>query len=284
MKINHPSIAPNYYDQAGNLRSGNRISRTLLTGVEDDPGNYRLAYGTGGDSSQWTTPRHHHNFEQIRWAMDGDYSVGNKRKLPKGWVGYFPESAYYGPQTISQDVTMLLLQYGGPTGQGFASVAQRRRGYDGLTARGGKLENGIYSWVDENGVHRNQDAFEAVWEEMNGRKIQYPESRYDDIILMNPEAFQWKPDATQPGVAHRNLGTFTEKDVRIGFVKLDAGATLRFGGEPATEILFLKSGVIAHGDDKHEELSAFGSAPEDSVEILTAAEPAELFYMKLPTY
>ena len=49
-------------------------------------------------------------------------------QTPAGWVGYFPESAYYGPQSISPDLTMLVLQFGGPSGQGFASVAQRRKG------------------------------------------------------------------------------------------------------------------------------------------------------------
>jgi len=283
VKVNHPTTAPNYYDQAGNLRSGDRISRTLLTGVEDDPGNYRLAYGTGGDSAQWTTPRHHHNFEQIRFPLEGDYSVGKNRKIPAGWVGYFPEAAYYGPQAISENVTMLLLQFGGPSGQGFASVAQRRKGYDGLTARG-TLQNGIFSWVDEQGKHHNQDAFEAVWEEMNGRKIVYPEPRYEDIILMNPATFEWIPDPDTPGVSRRNLGTFTEKEVRISFIRLESGASIEFGTQPSTEILFIKDGRISHDGTELETLTAIGSAPEDHVETLTATEPTELFYMKLPTF
>jgi hypothetical protein len=284
VQTNHPSIAPNYYDQAGNLRTGNRISRTLLTGVEDAVDNYRMAYGTGGDDANWTTPRHHHNFEQIRWAIDGDYSVGRNRVLPAGWIGYFPESAYYGPQSMSSNLSMLIVQFGGPSGQGYASVAQRRRGFDGLKARGGKLENGIYSWVDEQGVHRNQDAFEAVWEEMNGRKISYPEPRYDSIILINPETFRWIEDRNAPGVSRRNLGTFTEREVRIAFVRLEKGASLSLGTEPSAELMFLKEGQISHDGQVHEKLSAFGSAAGDGTETLTATEPSELLYVKLPTF
>jgi len=284
MQINHPSIAPNYYDQAGNLRNGNRISRTLLTGVEGAPSNYRLGYGTGGDDSKWTTPRHRHNFEQIRWAIAGDYSVGKNQVLPAGWVGYFPESAHYGPQSMSPNLTMLVLQYGGPSGHGFASVAQRRRGFDGLIAKGGKLENGIYGWVDEDGVHRNQDAFEAVWEEMNGRKISYPEPRYSNILLIDPEQFEWIGDRNAPGIARRRLGTFTERKVRIEFLRIAKGASLTFATENSDEILFLKEGILSHNGERHEKLSAFGSAADDRPEMLTAVEPAELFYVKLPTF
>jgi hypothetical protein len=284
MRTNHPSIAPNYYDQAGNLRSGTRISRTLLTGVENAPDNFRLGYSTGGDDGQWTTPRHHHNFEQVRWAIGGDYSVGTRQKLPEGWVGYFPEAAYYGPQSQSPDLTLLVLQFGGPSGQGYGSVAQRRKGLDDLLAKGGKLENGIYSWVDENGTHHNQDAFEAVWEQMNGRKITYPEPRYDSIILINPDAFAWTDDAASPGVHRRRLGTFTERDVKIGFVRLDEGAALPFGTEPSNEILFLASGAVGHGGDTHPALTAFGSSASEAAETLTALEPSELLYVKLPTF
>lgn len=284
MRTNHPSLAPNYYDQAGNLRSGNRISRTLLTGVEGAPDNFRLGYSTGNDDGQWTTPRHHHNFEQVRWAIEGDYSVGSRQKLPAGWVGYFPESAYYGPQSQSPDLTLLVLQYGGPSGQGYPSVAQRKKGLADLKARGGRLANGIYSWVDADGKHRNQDAFEAVWEQMNGRRIDYPEPRYDSIVLMNPASFAWIEDSAAPGVYRRRLGTFTEREIRIGFVRLDQGAHLDFGTEPSTEILFLADGTISHDGQQHEKLTAFGSAAGDSAETLTAATPAELLYIKLPTF
>lgn len=284
MKTNHPSKAPNYYEQAGNLRSGDRVSLTLLTGIEDDPGNFRLAYGTGGSTGDWTTPRHHHNFEQIRWALEGDYSVGRNKKLPAGWVGYFPESAYYGPQEISQNLTMLLCQFGGPTGLGFASVAQRRRGYDGLIARGGKLEKGLYTTVDEEGNKHNQDAFEAVWEEIYGRQVEYPEPRYDEIILMNPDAFDWIPDDRMSGVAWRHLGTFTEKEIRIAFLRVESGASITFGSQPSQEIVFVKSGSVIHDDVSHPELTAFGTMWSDDEQTLSAESDSELFYMKLPTF
>ncbi|MYS21819.1 hypothetical protein GA0115240_135284 [Streptomyces sp. DvalAA-14] len=285
MQTGHPEAAPNYYDQAGNLRTGTRISRTLLTGKEDAPDNFRLGYSYGGDDAQWTTPRHHHNFEQVRFVLDGEYSVASRRTLPAGWVGYFPESAYYGPQDINPTLTMLILQFGGPSGQGYASIAQRKKGLEDLKARAdGELKNGIFSWVDENGTHHNQDAFEAVWEQMNGRTIEYPPSRYADIILMNPDNFGWRDDPAAPGVAWKSLGVFSERLTKIAFARLEPGATLAFGQEPSNEIAFVVRGELDLNGDKHPALTAFGSSKEDEPVGLTATEATTVFYVKLPTF
>jgi hypothetical protein len=284
MQIGNPAVAPNYYDQAGNLRTGNRISRTLLTGTENAPDNYRLGYSYGGDDAKWTTPRHHHNFEQIRYVLEGEYSVATRRTIPAGHIGYFPESAYYGPQDINPELTMLILQFGGPSGQGYASIAQRKKGLEDLKKRDGELANGIWSWVDEDGVHRNQDAFEAVWETMNGRKIDYPPSRYEDIILINPDTFGWVPDEADPGTAWKLLGVFSERQTKIAFVKLDEGAHIELGTEPSNELAFIVDGRISAGGETHERLTAFGTAKQDAPDKLTAVEPTTLFYIKMPSF
>ena len=36
-----------------------------------------------------------------------------------GEIAYFPESAYYGPQEGGEDRIVVLLQFGGASGQGF---------------------------------------------------------------------------------------------------------------------------------------------------------------------
>ena len=284
MQANHPSSAPNYYDLAGNLRTGDRISSVLLTGKENAPDNYRFAYSYGGDSENWTTPRHHHNFEQVRYCLSGDYSIGKDKVLPSGWVGYFPESAYYGPQEQSSNMTMLVLQFGGPSLNGFASVRQRRTGYDSLLAKGGKFENGVHTWIDEKGQKHNQDAFEAVWEHMYGKKIEYPKPRFADAIIMNPQAYDWVKDPELRGVAHRRMGTFAEREVKIGFIRVEAGATLRFGVEKSVELMFLQEGKMSMGGKSFPQLSAFGTTADDSPVELRAEDPTELFYVKLPTF
>jgi hypothetical protein len=63
-----------------------------------------------------------------------------------------------------------------------------------------------------------------------------------------------------------------------------AGAALQFGTEPSNEILFLASGTIGHQGEAHQKLTAFGSAADEAPETLTALEPSELLYVKLPTF
>ena len=86
------------------------------------------------------------------------------------------------------------------------------------------------------------------------------------------------------GVARKMLGTFTERETRIGFVQLEKGASFTFGLEPAAEILFLQEGALTYNGTHHPTWSAFATAAGDGPETLVAAEDSELFYVKLSTF
>jgi hypothetical protein len=285
MQIGNPENVADFFAVAGDLRSsGKRNSKMLVTGTEGAVDNYKLSYGAGGNPEEWKTPRHRHNFEQIRHPLRGDLIIGHNTIVPEGWVSYFPESCWYGPQVRKPDLSMIVLQFAGPSGYGYDTARELRSGMDALTARGGEFKNGMYSWVDADGKHRNQDAAEAIYEANRGEKIVYPPARYDRLLTFNPAAFPWVEEPDRPGVSHKWMGTFTEKEIRFGFIKVDAGARFDFGAQSAVEVMFLKSGSIAHDGAKHEALSAFSSEAGDGVEILTAVETCELFYAKLPTF
>jgi hypothetical protein len=284
MKSGHADEVGNFYDIAGNIRTGSRTVKALLTGADGSPDNYKLAYSYGEESADWATPRHRHPFEQVRHPVEGDYSIGKNRILPAGWVGYFPESAYYGPQVMSENLKMIVLQYGGPSGLGFYSIEERKKALADLKARGGELKNGIYSWVDDKGTHHNQDAGEAVWEQMHGTELKYPPSRYDDLVIINPANFDWIDDADQPGVSRKRLGTFSEREIRIELIKVQSGASLRFGDAPSSEILFLKEGSVEHDGRVHPHLSGFGSEAAEAPGQLVAHETSEFLYVKMPTF
>jgi hypothetical protein len=259
----------------------------LLTGEEDAPDNYVVRFGQ--DESQEGEPdrygpRHRHNFEQIRYPIDGDYQISGERVIPAGWVGYFPESVHYGPNKLTPGVDLFVVQYGGPSGLGLNSIAQNRKGREGLKAKGRRFEDGLVLWEDEAGVTHKQDGFEALMEETGGKPVEYAPRRYDDILLINPEGFPWQTDESQPGVESKTLGIFTARDVRIGFFKIDAGATLKFGTQPATEIGFVKSGTVEHDGKSYGYGSAFSTTPTEAPEAITATETAEIFYLKLPTF
>ncbi len=114
--------------------------------------------------------------------------------------------------------------------------------------------------------------------------MSYPAPRYGQIILIDPASFEWRRDDETPGVWRKRLGRFSERDVVIDLIRLDAGSALSFGHEPAAEVAFLEQGQLAVDDVVHPSLSAFGSSAADQPEVLTATEDCELLYVKLPTF
>ena len=256
--------------------------KTLLSGVENSPDNYVLRYSTGEEGDAWTTPRHRHAFDQVRYVLEGDYSIGANSVLPTGWVGYFPESTFYGPQDMSPNLAMIVLQCGGPSGLGFYSAGQRVKATAELRTTG-SFDNGLYTWVDDQGRSHSKPAGDVVWEKVFGA-TQLPEPRYDDIILMNPASFGWIDDASRPGVAHKQLGSFTERDLRIGLVRIAAGATWEIGTEHAAEVAFLTSGRVEYDGEAYERLTAFGTTVDEKSQTVRAQVDSELFYAKMPTF
>jgi quercetin dioxygenase-like cupin family protein len=289
MQIGHADTAMDYRETGGggvrNRPATGYGGGVLLTGEEDSPNEYKFHIVLGGDVGEPThSPRHHHTFDQVRYLLKGEYSVGTDQVMPEGHVGYFPESVYYGPQDAAPGNDRLTLQCGGASGLGYPSLAQRRKGYEALMASDGKIEGGMWVTVDENGKRHNQDGFEALAEQILGHKLAYAPARYNSIVLMDPDNFDWAKDREHQGVARKTIGVFTERDLRVGFVQLDAGASIPFGTEPAPEILFVKEGSISHNGEAHGRYSAFGTTTEEAPETLTAVEDSELFYIKLHTF
>lgn len=284
MKTAHPDIADDYFGQVGNVRPGHQVSKVLLTGVSGAPNNYRMSLGGGGDSGDWTTPRHRHPFDQFRYTISGDYVIGKNEVLPEGWVAYFPESAYYGPQVKKANLMVLTVQSGGVSGLGFYSLAERKQAYEALVTKGGKFEGGVYTWIDAEGRRHNLDAAEAIWRQYQGRDTGYPQSRYRDLVMMNPSAFNWVKDKDQPGVAHRRMGTFTEREIKVGFIRVEKNATVNFGGADAPELLFVTEGAVAHEGDLHPKWSGLGTEANEAPVKLSTPDGAELLHIKLPTF
>jgi hypothetical protein len=225
----------------GETRDGIQDSRLLLCGEDGTPDNFKLniSYAV----TDWKAPRHRHNFDQIRYAIDGEFVYAQDKVLPPGWVAYFPEGIHYGPQVRKQGLVLVLCQLGGSSGNGFLSKMQRRNAFEELGKKGA-FHKGVYTWIDESGVKHNQDSSEAVSEHALGGKLKYPQPRYNDIILMNPASFDWVEKANSPGVAHKWLGTFTERETRVGFIRVDQGATFNGGMQDTTELLFLAKGSV----------------------------------------
>lgn len=263
--------------EGGNPRARNLTASVLLVGEEGSPNNYMMALTTADEPHP--TPRHKHNFEQVRFPFSGEFEYEPEKILGPGQLMYFPESVHYGPQ-LRRNCTMITTQFGSASGYGFLSEKQRRKAYDELKAKG-TFEKGLYTYVDEQGRKHNRDTFEAVWEHLKGSKVVYPEPRYSDLVLMEPRNFGWAESKKDPGVAYKWLGRFTERDFRIGFAKVDSGATLTVASQGAPHLLFMMSGAVTHNGKDYDDRTAFAVHAADGAQTIKARKPSEFYYLKL---
>ncbi|TAL93166.1 MAG: hypothetical protein EPN73_22610 [Paraburkholderia sp.] len=264
-----------------NMREGVLEQKFLLQGQPGSPNNYLINVGRTG-SGGWAAPSHRHNFDQLRYVMKGKFPYGEGKTMPEGWVGYFPESVYYGPQARPEGLEMMVVQFGGSSGYGFASVEEREAANQELK-KTGEFKDGIYTWYDEAGKKHNQDGFEACFEKVMGRKLEYAKPRYHDLILMNPANYEWIPEPT-PGVFTKLLGAFTERNTRVGFVKIEAGATFAAGMQSSIELLFLAKGKVSYEGKEYGLQTVFESQANEGPIPLKALEETEFLRLIMPTF
>jgi hypothetical protein len=259
-----------------------QFSNVILQGKQGSLSNYRISVNYAERDND-RGGRHRHNFEQIRFPMEGEFIYTKDKVVPTGSVAYFPEGAYYGPQLRRKGTRMMVCQFGGASGHGYLGIEQRQASYEALSAKG-HFEKGYYTYKDEDGKRHNQDAFEAVWEHAMGKKLEYPTPRYPDVVIMNPANFSWVGDANMPGVERKWIGKFTERNTRIGFIRVDAGATLTAGQHDAPEVLFLVSGSVHCQDRTYAKHSAFGFEPGEGEVPIAAKEVSEICSIQFPKF
>jgi hypothetical protein len=211
-------------------RGGTFHGRIMAEGTPATIDNFQLSFGQmGGD---FNSPRHRHNFEQIRYQLEGVLDYGRDGKLVEGMVGYFPEGVYYGPQ--SQDPALscktIVLQFGGASGSGYLSQAEVKAGMEALKAQG-EFKDGVFRRRADVAGKRNLDGYQAIWEHVNGRPMAYPEPRYPQPIFMDPARYDWVVVEGQPGVSEKLLGVFTERRSEVGQIRVEAGASYTARGK-----------------------------------------------------
>lgn len=198
-------------------RGGGLDRIRLLAGAEGSPANYEMSLAWAEES--FTSPRHRHNFDQLRYNLEGRMHYGPKRFVHAGEVCYFPEGTAYGPQIQAEAherALTMVIQFGGSSRAGIMSERQIRAGYEALRALG-EFEGGAFHRGP--GVDRiskpKLDGYEAIWEYVNGTPLAYPAPRYDEPVLMRPDSFAWQAERHHKGVARRQLGVFGELSLDV---------------------------------------------------------------------
>lgn len=265
----------------GSMRDGKLDQKFLLQGDDDSPNNYLLNVGLTG-SGGWGTPRHRHNFDQIRYVLKGKYPAAPHKVMDEGSVAYFPESVHYGPQDRPEGLEMMVIQFGGASGSGFLSTPRREAANEALKAKG-EFKNGIFTWFDEKGRKHNMDGSAACFEEATGKKLVFADPRYDDVIMMKPESYAWVASGTA-GVSSKLLGTFTERNLKIGFLKIDAGASFHTGSRSQIEVLFMSKGNITVDGKTYGDKTGIELLPSDAPVDIKANEESLFLTVTLPKF
>jgi hypothetical protein len=227
------------------------------------------------------TPRHRHNFDQIRYTLTGVQSTGHG-DLGPGEIGYFPEGAYYGPQSQQGDCLALVLQFQGASFEHLLSNEEMNETYEKLIAAGAKFENGLYRGLTADGRRKNKDSYVAIWEEHEGRKLKFPASRYRTPVMMLPDNFRWVADRKRPGIESKHLGVFSEMRTGIGFFRLLPGARLPAGTQEDAEIRYLVAGEVQYGGRSWGAGAYFYVPPEAAAAALSSKTGATFFTISLP--
>jgi hypothetical protein len=264
------------------IRGGDREFKTLLVGDENSPDNYRLVLAR--QTGKVAAPRHRHNFDQIRMCLSGEgQNFGPDRWIRPGEVAYFPEAVAYGPEESDCQRLGITLQFGGASGNGFVSSRRTRQGMEELK-QVGRFEKGIFYRDGEllPGQRRNQDSFEAVWEHVTQRKLEYPKPRYDEPILMRPLNFEWQ-GTDQAALQRKQLGCFTERLIELGLLRLIAGGQAHIAPRRGGQILFVTDGEGQVNGNALRRYSAFSLDPDEGADI-GSSSGMELLAIGLPIF
>lgn len=258
-------------------RQGKFLFRRLLKGEDGSPNNF--TFEMSRTYADFYSPRHRHNFDQFRFQLEGDFSFSRDGKSKPGTLIYHPESAPYGPQSSDEEAVVLVLQFGGASGNGYVSSTEQKAAIEELEKHG-TFANGAYTRIDENGKKVNKDAFEAVWEQVNGRPINYAKPRYQGPIFMHQDSYSWVPVDGNPGVSQKLMGVFTERRTEAGFLRLEAGASCELSGP---KLYFVTSGAGSVGDAAVAKHTSIHVEAGDRATI-TAKEPIEMLFLGLPNF
>jgi hypothetical protein len=261
-------------------RQSGKEAKVLMSGLEGAPDNYTFVLVREGVVA--TTPRHKHNFDQLRMTISGRTNYGPKRWIEPGEIAYFPEGVPYGPEECEGDRLGFTLQFGGASGNGIMTQRQVHAGREEL-GRAGKFERGVYYPSPAGGKERPMDGYEAIWEFTNQRPLVYPQPRYDEPVLMRPANFTWLDDPAQPGVSSKILGVFTERRLEIAMRRVARGASTVLGPRDGVLLGCVLSGFGSVDREPIVRLSAFEVTARGVVHV-TAADDLELLLVGLPIF
>jgi hypothetical protein len=256
-------------------RGGTFHSRTMAEGTPGTPGNFKFSLSWLG--TDYSGPRHRHNFDQYRFMIEGESDYGQDGPLKAGMLGYYPEGVPYGPQVNKTDIFCAVLQFGGASGSGYLLPREVKAGMEELKAFG-TFKDGIFHRNEGVSGRRNSDAYQAIWEHVHGHEMVYPKGRYDAPIHADSKNYDWAPVRGVQGVSEKLFGVWTERRTEAGVLKLEPGVHHRVDGRGVYLVL------SGSGECEGQPLRQYASVylDQDEAATLRAAETMTLLHYGLP--
>jgi hypothetical protein len=256
-------------------RGGTFHSQTLAEGVPGTPGNFKFSLSRLG--TDYSGPRHRHNFDQYRYMIEGESDYGQDGPLKAGMLGYYPEGVHYGPQVNKTEIFCAVLQFGGASGSGYLLPREVKAGMEKLKAFG-EFKDGVFYRADGAPGKKSRDAYQAIWEHVHGREMVYPKGRYDAPIAMEESNFAWAPVKGARGVSEKLFGVFTERRTQARLIQLDVGASYDIEGRGV--FMVLKGAGACAGQPLKQYTTVY--LEQDERAVLQASELTEFLHYGLP--
>lgn len=257
-------------------RKGKILIKRLMEGEAGSPENYGLHIGR--ESAEFFSPRHRHPWDQIRYCISGSVPIGPDKSVDAGEIGYFPEGLHYGPQE-GPERTVMVLQFGGASGKGYLNRDTVNRAYDEL-GEVGRFEKGVFRRNGGAGK-RNLDGYEAIWQHVTGKTLEFPPPRYSEPVIMKPAHFAWRNSGVS-GVRQKDLGRFSDRGTEVTVFRADAGKRRVLPGVDHLRVVFVMNGRGKCGRKVYKRHSALEFSPGDTLAV-TPETSTELLVMTIPS-
>ncbi|MEE8334740.1 MAG: hypothetical protein V3R85_12910 [Alphaproteobacteria bacterium] len=267
-----------WHRNMAHIRGGGGLrAKQLLKGKTGAPENY--VFNVSHSDGDYSTPRHRHNFDQVRFALEGDMRISPNQVVREGQIGYFPEGTTYGPYADGGKArTIMIVQFGGASGQGYMDNAQQRAAKEKLLKEGA-FKDGMFVRARGTGPRRT-DAYRAVWERCFGRRLELPKPRYEKPVIVDPRNFEWRATRRR-GVEKKSLGIFTERQTRLEMVRIEAGKSWASRAERALSLFFVVDGKGTCDGQFIGKRSGAETGPGESA-TFTAKTEVTLFCLVMP--
>ncbi|HEY4452788.1 MAG TPA: cupin domain-containing protein [Pseudonocardiaceae bacterium] len=224
----------------------------------------------------WFSPRHRHNFDQIRYVVDGETGF-TEWDLHAGECAYFPAGVHYGPQEQHGAALLLTLQFPGSGGDYYLTPEQVEQTVAALRAENPEFGKGGKGF-DKQG--RERDSYEIVYETHQGQPVRYPDSDFTSPVLFDRD--DSIVDEHISGADVTLVGRIESNGLRVLRATSTGPLRIRPATPTATEFWILDKGAIALNGRRRRALTVIqllAGAPGVDLDVL---EPATFTVLRLP--